>query len=151
MGQVRFYCKSCFTMQNYFGGSVCCGCAEKEDASPKPYRGPSIFVRGGRGDAGDLDYDPVHLGGNVADGYRTPAQQEAVYKKQYLTEQKQAAEIAAQRKGTRRSDSEWRKVATIPREAFEAEKHVQDNMSAWQDGGKELLKGKGWLYDHEDA
>jgi len=150
MGQRVFVCKGCWSIQEYRGSRLCVWCENEKEGAVVEGSGPAIFVRGGRGDPGDLDYDPAYLGGNVAHGHRTPEEQERVYREVYKEEQEQAAEVAKLRKGTRRSDCEWRKIATVPREAFEAEKHVQDNKQAWQDGGRELLKKTGWLYSHED-
>ena len=85
-------------------------------------------------------------GRNIARGYRTPAQQEAVYSRIVKHERKVAEEVRAKRRNTRRQDGEMRKIGVVPREKWEQEIQRSGNRTVWTEGGKKMLAEQDLLF-----
>jgi len=86
-------------------------------------------------------------GFNMANGVRTPAQQEAYYGKIVQKARKQALAVKRARHLTRRQDNEMRSIAKVPRELNQALVNETGDKQALRNGGTKLLKRLGLHFD----
>ena len=84
--------------------------------------------------------DPAKPGRNIAQGVRTPKQQEAVYRKVVADKRKQARAAQMTRKNTKRGHGEMRLIGSVPMEYYHAVTRETKNKNYWQEDAKEALK-----------
>lgn len=91
-----------------------------------------------------LPYANGLCGRNIAEGVRTPAEQERLYGR-VLNRWHRAARRKKRERGLSRiPDDDWSLRAKVPREAYEARRR-QFGKDYWQQEGDRALKRDGWL------
>ncbi len=93
----------------------------------------------------DKPFEYTKRGLNIAEGVRTPAQQERAYAKQIGAERTNALRAKRERGLSRVKEGDLRHVSAVPREAYQA-RQLQFGKHYWQNEGKRALKRDGWLF-----
>lgn len=144
MGSV-FYCKSCKSIQDYYGESDCLKCqkvneeSRDEGAKSTEFSCPQIMVKGA----------PLAInkpGVNMARGVRTSAQQERMYAKMMEKTKKQVQHKKREMRTSTKDEADTTLKARIPRELYIARTR-EFGKNYWQDEGETALKRDGLLLD----
>jgi len=119
---------------------------------------PGMYVKGTRKNGDDPhDYAPEHrtpISIEAEQAGLTPEQYERIQERSVASAEKRAAEVAKDRRGTRRKDGEIRHIGSVPTAEFYAEMSRDRTKGTWYGSdGKEVrkkLKEKGRLFKHEE-
>lgn len=114
-------------------------CPECSGTGARVWTSPEVVDR-------DKPFDWTRRGLNIAEGVRTPAQQERHYQKVFAEEKATALRAKRERGLSRKGSDTMRHAFSIPREAYQA-RQLQFGKHYWQNEGKRALKRDGFLFE----
>jgi len=104
-----------------------------------------LCIGGGSGDFHTETYKDHERCPVVCKDVRTPQQQEALYDRIIRQDAEEARRVRRESRHVKRP-YRFERVATVPRELWEAEKRRSKNANVWQEGGIDLLKKRNLYY-----